>query len=152
MAYEFLIVDDKYCETIKLNNGILSIIYSGSNDGIEYRRIGTNDSNSTASADQAIPVGFHGKWASTKENCTANNPQQIQISANELSFFENQAELVAITQFEPTRIEGKFNYRVNKESTPYYYTLDLQNQEKVLIMRENGDNARPGPIKYEKCV
>lgn len=152
LAYDFLVVDDRYCEAIKLNDGILSIIYSGSNEGIEYKRIGTNNGNSTASANQAIPANFHGKWASTKENCTAINPQQMQISANELSFFENQAELVAITQFEPTRIEGKFNYRVNNKSTPYNYTLDLQNQEKVLIMRENGDNARPGPIRYEKCV
>ncbi len=151
LAYDFLVVDGKRCNPIKLNDNTLSLTFVGADKATEYKRIGKPTAAAT-SAVNTIPVNFHGKWAAGKENCKANNSEQIKISTNKINFFKNEAELVAITQFEPTRLEAKFNYRVsNSDSTPYSYTLDLQNQENFLIMREYGDNARSGPIKYDKC-
>lgn len=152
LAYDYLVIGQERCDAIKLDDNLLSIIYSGVKDNIEYKKLSANDNQTTSMAQKSIPANFYGKWASSQQSCAGNNAEQLQISANKLSFFENQAELVAITQFEPTRIEGKFNYLINNSSTPYSYSLDLQNQEKVLIMRENGKGARPGPIKYEKCL
>lgn len=148
LAYDFLVVADNDCNPIKINAGVLFIAYSGARDSIEYKKVSADN---TAVA-QAIPVNFRGKWAIGKENCKAKSPEQMQISANKLKFFKNEAELVAITQFEPTRLEAKFNYMINdSESTPYSYTLDLQNKSKVLIMREYGNDSRPGLFKYDKC-
>ena len=151
-AYDFLVVADERCNAIKITDNKLSFTFAGANEAIQYKRMGES-SAAAAAALNTIPSNFYGKWAMGQENCKANSLQQIQINANEINFYENKAELVSITQFEPTRIEANFNNMMkNDDIMPFVYTLDLKNQQKVLIMRENGDNARTGPLKYEKCA
>lgn len=143
-AYDYLVITGNDCQSIKLNKNILTINYSGSEDGIKYKK-------TTSTLVSEIPKIFQGKWTVGKGNCNEGE-EQMQILPTELKFFKNKAELVEITQLEPTRLEAKFKYYLpNGKTADYFYTLDLQDKTQVLIMRENGDQSRPGPIQYEKC-
>ena len=157
LAYDFLVVADKRCEPIKINGSKLTLDYSGTSNGIEYERMG-KPSSAVVKALNTIPSNFHGKWADKKANCTGDNPQQMTITANKIIFFENEATLLKVKQFEPTRLEADFDYlrieadldnpRDEADRKPYFNTLDLQNDSQELIMRENG----AAPIKSIKCV
>ena len=156
LAYDFLVIADKRCEAIKINGNKLTLDYSGTSKGIEYKRMGKPSADAT-SALNVIPNNFYGKWVDEKANCMSDNPLRLEITANKILFFENEAKLVKVKQWEPTRLEADFDYlRVEADlenpddkthRKPYFNTLDLQNNSKELIMRENG----AAPIKSIKC-
>lgn len=156
LAYDFLVIANKRCETVKISGNKLTLDYSGTSKGIEYERVGKT-SAAAITALNIIPSNFHGKWADDKANCSSDNLSRITITANKIIFFENEAKLLKIKQFEPTRLEADFEYLKVEAAVdtpdnavkpePYLNTLDLQNNSKELVMRENGGQ----PIKSFKC-
>lgn len=146
-AYDFLVVANERCNPIKINDNQLTLQYSESDTGVQYKRTGKANT-ATTSALNSIPSNFYGNWAIESKNCEGSNAKQMQITANALNFFKNKAELTQIKQFEPTRLEATFDY-LNKEGSKetYFNTLDLQNSSKTLIVTENGN----APKQYQKC-
>lgn len=144
----------RMCVSVKISGDSLLIGFTPSTETIVYNRIQDTDSSSEASKSQnySISKSIWGKWAIGEENCGVRNHQQITINANSIDFFENQAELLQITEYEPTRVAGNFDYKLSDgEVQSYQMTLDVKENGKVLILREYGEDARPAPIGYDRC-
>lgn len=146
LAYDFLVVDGKRCNPIRLNDNKLSLTFVGADKATEYERM--DKPTATASALKSIPNNFLGNWAVGSKNCNTKKAEQMQITADKLSFSKSEAQLAKVKQFEPTRLEADFDYLENGAKTDsYFYTLDLQNNSQELIVRENG----AAPMKYHNC-
>lgn len=148
LAYDFLVIAGKRCNAIKLNNDTLSLTFAGADKATEFQRM-NNTSVATSAAFNSIPSNFYGKWANGADNCSSKKAKQLTITADKLSFPDSTVQLVKIKQFEPTRLEADFDYSNDDgKSESYFYTLDLQNESKKLIIRENGS----APEQYNKCA
>lgn len=144
----------KECNSVKINGDTLSVAFTAQEPGIVYTRskTGENANSSIDKENHTISESIRGTWALGDGNCGKQNNQQIIIDARSIQYFEKKAELLKITEYEPTRIAGKFNYKLSDGTVlPYQMTLDAQENGKVLIVREYGKDATPGPIRYVRC-
>ncbi len=150
-SLDFLVLDGKKeCHALRLAGDTLYLDYDPMGGGIKYTR-----SRPLSPADKratTLPGTIQGTWAMGTGNCGARNQNQIVIDARSVQFFEGRAALTQITEYEATRIAGKFEYKMADGKTrPYQFTLDAQDAGKVLIMRQYGEGAPAGILKYERC-
>lgn len=147
---DFIILEEnKDCNSVKLKGDSLFIGFALNSPDIIYIK---SEKNKSEKFSTNIPENIRGTWALSKQNCDKLNPQQITIDSKTIKFFEGSAELLEITELEPTRIVGKFSYTLlNGKVVPYQMILDAQDNGNVLVRREYGENSKPGPIKYVRC-
>ncbi len=124
-----------------------------------------------ATMEKSIPLAVRGKWreiiapvagASGRDvqNVTAaqcvnsdskNMGKILNIRADGFSFFEQGGRLLTVQERSASRIRATYDTTYADTPTRGDYVFDVQDGGKTLVMREYGDNARPGPIFYKKC-
>lgn len=51
--------------------------------------------------------------------CGVRNHNQITVDNRSVQFFESSAQLLEITEYEPTRVAGRFTYKKANGVIPY---------------------------------
>ena len=102
----------------------------------------------------AIPAALQGRWGLNENDCDPardDNKGLMVIEARTLKFYESRATLARVNSVEPTRIDGDFAFTGEGQSWNLRMTLEAQDAGMVLIRRDFGDDAMPGPLRYMNC-
>ncbi len=122
-----------------------------------------NQSNAAASlSEQAneaqskdrIPLALRGRWGLAAADCTSKNGNTkglVEISGTVLSFYESRGKLASIIEWTPRRLHAHFSFQGEGMSWNREMELDLEPDGKVLIRRDHGEDAIPGPMRYRRC-
>jgi hypothetical protein len=108
----------------------------------------------TASLD-AIPEIVRGRWGLVPADCTSKLGDAkglLEVSADQLKFYESVAKLGTIKEAGESRIRATFAYTGEGQSWSQDVVLDVQDDGKTLIRRDYGPDAMPGPLKYTRCT
>jgi hypothetical protein len=113
--------------------------------------------NETAEAANAavIPTALQGRWGLVPADCTStrgDNKGLVTITADRLRFYESRATIAKINEADDSRIDADFDFEGEGQTWKLRMTLDAQDGNKVLIRRDYGADAQPGPLRYEKCA
>ncbi|AKH44012.1 hypothetical protein FHS61_001327 [Altererythrobacter atlanticus] len=101
-----------------------------------------------------IPPALRGRWGMNAADCEpgrADAKGLLAISPNELEFYESVGQLIDIDEIDDSRIAATFAFTGEGMEWEQQVTLDAQDSGTVLIRREYGKDAAPGPFRYEKC-
>ncbi len=108
---------------------------------------------STASPDE-IPQAVRGRWGLVPADCTSTLGDAkglLEVSADQLKFYESVAKLGTIKEAGESRIRATFAYSGEGQSWTQDVVLDAQEDGSTLIRRDYGKDAMPGPLKYTRC-
>lgn len=109
---------------------------------------------STASVDE-IPQAARGRWGLVPADCTSTKGDAkglLEVSADQLKFYESVAKLGTIKEAGESRIRATFAYTGEGQSWNQDVVLDAQDDGNTLIRRDYGKDAMPGPLKYTRCT
>jgi hypothetical protein len=101
-----------------------------------------------------IPAAYHGRWASSAEDCTAGPgaaTDLIEITATEIKFYESVGTLDSVTGATGDRFRGEFAFSGEGEEWQRDVVLDLRDGGDILVRREFGEGASPEPFDYTRC-
>lgn len=103
----------------------------------------------------AIPEAARGRWGLVAADCTSTKGDAkglLEVSADQLKFYESVAKLGTIKEAGESRIRATFAYSGEGQSWTQDVVLDAQDDGKTLIRRDYGKDAMPGPLKYTRCT
>lgn len=101
-----------------------------------------------------IPKSLHGRWGINPEDCTDENGDakgSIQISENELRFYESRARLDDVSQVDANSIRASFAFAGEGEEWTREVELKLSDDGTQLVRVEFGEDALTDPLTYTKC-
>lgn len=110
---------------------------------------------SPAPAAQSIPAALHGRWGLVPADCTSTRGDAkglLTIDATTLKFYESRATLGAIEESSDTRILAAFAFTGEGMTWQREVVLDALDGGRMLIRREYGEDAAPGPFRYARCA
>ena len=102
-----------------------------------------------------IPAALRGRWGLVPADCTStrgDNKGLLTITEDRLRFYESRATIARINEQDESRIDADFDFEGEGQTWSRRMTLDAQDGNTVLIRRETGADAMPGPLRYEKCA
>lgn len=111
-------------------------------------------SPTTTALPPSIPVALRGRWGLVPADCTSTRGDAkglMTVGARELTFYESLGTLVATKERSDMRIAGTFAYEGEGMEWRREVTLDGKPGGKLLVLREQGDDAPPGPRQYTRC-
>mgnify|MGYP004498731767 CR=1 FL=1 len=119
--------------------------------------------NMAASTNQAaeaqiaavIPAALRGRWGLVPADCTStrdDNKGLVEITADRLRFYESRATIAKINEADESRLDADYAFEGEGQTWSKRMTLDAQDGNTVLIRRDYGADAMPGPLRYEKCA
>lgn len=115
---------------------------------------GAGTTASPAATALAIPAALHGRWALVAADCTSTRGDTkglMVVGPTSVRFYESIATLGAVKEQSATLIAARFAFSGEGMEWQRDMTLDGQEGGGVLIKREYGDDAPPGPFKYTRC-
>lgn len=101
-----------------------------------------------------IPAAFQGRWGMTPADCTSDKGDAkglLEVSANELKFYESVGALEEVTGVTEGRFRGNFAFTGEGMEWTRDEVLDLHEDGRMLVRREFGDDASPEPFDYTRC-
>lgn len=101
-----------------------------------------------------IPSALQGRWGMTQADCDpsrADNKGLMVVNADALEFYESRGTLDDIAESGSTRIRADFDFEGEGMTWEREMVLDAQDGGNVLIRRDYGDDAMPGPMRYTRC-
>jgi len=108
-----------------------------------------------------IPRSIQGSWRETDaDSVTAaecaptrngNFGKVLTVRKDGFSFFETGGRLLDVKERSANRIRATFDTSYADTPAQGEFVFDVQDGGKVLTMREYGDAAEPGPIRYLRC-
>ncbi|GLK43196.1 MULTISPECIES: hypothetical protein [Novosphingobium] len=101
-----------------------------------------------------IPETIRGRWGLVPADCTSTKGDAkglLEVSADQLKFYESVAKLGEIKEAGESRIRGTFDYTGEGQSWTNDVVLDVQDDGKTMIRRDYGKDAMPGPLTYTRC-
>jgi hypothetical protein len=101
-----------------------------------------------------IPVALRGRWGLVPADCTSTRGDAkglLEISADELEFYESVGTLDTVMDAAPTSLRAVFDFEGEGMTWEREVVLDLQDDGTTLIRREYGQDAAPGPFRYARC-
>lgn len=107
-----------------------------------------------AVVEPSIPQAAHGRWGMVPADCTSTMGDAkglLEIDGRTLKFYESVGTLGAVKERSDTRIRAAFAFSGEGMTWTNNEVLDVQDGGKVLIRREYGDGALPGPLRYTRC-
>ncbi|HUD30101.1 MAG TPA: hypothetical protein VMQ93_14610 [Novosphingobium sp.] len=113
------------------------------------------DAEATSASLDEIPQAVRGRWGLVPADCTSKLGDAkglLEVSADQLKFYESVAKLGTIKEAGESRIRATFAYTGEGQSWSQDVVLDAQEDGKTLIRRDYGPDAMPGPLKYTRCT
>ncbi len=108
-----------------------------------------------------MPEGIQGKWRRSTEasvapaECvdsgSANMGLILTIRSDGFSRFEDGGRLIQVHERDSNRIRATFDTTYADTSTQGEFLFEAQNSGQVLIERQFGGGAQPGPLRYRRC-
>jgi hypothetical protein len=101
-----------------------------------------------------IPEAARGSWGLVAGDCipgASDAKGLLVIDATTLTFYESRGTLTAVSERSDTRIAGSFAFTGEGQAWTREEILDVQDDGRTLIRREDGDGAAPGPFRYKAC-
>lgn len=101
-----------------------------------------------------IPEAIRGRWGLVPADCTSTKGDAkglLEVSADQLKFYESVAELGEIKEAGESRIRGTFDYTGEGQSWTQDVVLDVAEDGKTMTRRDYGKDAMPGPLQYTRC-
>lgn len=108
-----------------------------------------------ADGDTGIPAALHGRWGLVPADCTStrgDNKGLLTITGDTLRFYESVGTLDKVAERDAGRIVADFAMTGEGQSWTRRMVLDAQDGGKTLVRREQGDDAMPGALRYQKCA
>ncbi|HUQ13412.1 MAG TPA: hypothetical protein VM055_03970 [Novosphingobium sp.] len=112
---------------------------------------GASDS---ATPHQTIPAAIQGRWGLVAADCTSTRGDAkglLTIDPTMLRFYESRGTLGAIKERSATHLRAAFSFSGEGMTWSRDEVLDVQDGGKILVRREYGEDAAPGPFKYKRC-
>lgn len=109
----------------------------------------------TGQTSLAIPAALRGRWGLVPADCTTTRGDDkglLEITGDRLRFYESRATIARINEQDDSRIDADFDFEGEGQRWTRRMTLDAQDGNTVLIRRDHGADAMPGPLRYEKCA
>ena len=100
-----------------------------------------------------IPADYQGRWGLTAADCSADRATEglLEITTNELRFYESVGTLESVTGATGGRVRGEFAFTGEGMEWEREVVLDLRSGGSVLVRREFGGDVEPLPTNYTRC-
>lgn len=101
-----------------------------------------------------IPKTLQGRWGLVAADCTSTRGDAkglLEVSADQLKFYEAVAKMGTIKEAGGTRIRASFSYSGEGQSWTQDVVLATHDGGKTLTRRDYGPDAAPGPLTYSRC-
>lgn len=101
-----------------------------------------------------IPAPIRGRWGLVQADCVSTHGDAkglLEISANELVFYESRGKLTTLREREPTRIIGDFAFSGEGLNWQRRILLEVQDGGQALIRRDYGGDDVSGQFHYTRC-
>ena len=101
-----------------------------------------------------IPAVIRGRWALVQADCVTTHGDAkglLEISAEELTFYESRGKLTALREREPTRIVGDFAFSGEGLNWQRRILLEVQDNGQSLVRRDYGGDDVSGQFHYTRC-
>ena len=105
-------------------------------------------------SEATIPEAFHGRWGINPGDCTDKNGDakgSIQISENQLRFYESRATLGEVSESETGTIRAKYDFVGEGQEWSRDIKLAISEDGTQLTRTEYGEDAMAEPLTYTKC-
>lgn len=102
-----------------------------------------------------IPVALHGRWGLVPADCTStrgDNKGLLTINGTTLRFYESVGTLGKVAERGAGRIVADFAMTGEGQEWTRRMTLDTGDDGKTLVRREQGADAMPDALRYQKCA
>ncbi|MFC0203739.1 hypothetical protein [Novosphingobium soli] len=121
---------------------------------VEATETGEADAGAEAAAMSEIPDAIRGRWGLVPADCTSTRGDAkglLEVSADQLKFYESVAKLGEIKEAGESRIRATFAYTGEGQSWTQDVVLDVADDGRTMTRRDYGKDALPGPLKYTRC-
>jgi hypothetical protein len=106
-------------------------------------------------AGSGIPIALHGRWGLVPADCTStrgDNKGLLTINGTTLRFYESVGTLGKVAERDAGRIAADFAMTGEGQEWTRRMTLDTADGGKTLVRREQGADAMPDALRYQKCA
>lgn len=108
----------------------------------------------TAGDGQTIPTAIRGRWALKPADCAAKKGTDLTaltIDATNLRFYESHGELTRVRISAAGRIDADYKFSGEGVTWDRRMQLDLADDGKTLVRRDQGEGATAGSMRYTRC-
>lgn len=112
------------------------------------------EDSAVPAAAATIPAVAQGRWGMVAADCTSTRGDAkglLVIDGKSMKFYESVGRIGAVKEQSDTRIRAAFSFSGEGMTWTNDEVLDVQDGGKVLIRREYGEGASPGPLRYMRC-
>ena len=105
-------------------------------------------------SEATIPTSFHGRWGINPGDCTDENGDakgSIEISENQLRFYESRATLREVSESETGAIRATYDFTGEGQEWSRDIKLAVSEDGNELTRTEYGEDALAEPLIYTKC-
>ncbi len=102
----------------------------------------------------AIPPALHGRWAEDAADCEAGRAEAqglLVIGPERLEFYESVGTLGNIEQVGLSSLRARFAFTGEGVAWERRMALTVGDGGDTLVRREYGEDAAPGPFRYDRC-
>lgn len=112
---------------------------------------GTEDPGNASS----IPAAIRGRWALKVADCTAKRGTDLTalvIDATNLRFYESHGELARVRSIGAAQILADYKFSGEGQDWDRRVQLELADDGKTLVRRDQGEGATGEPMRYTRCA
>lgn len=102
-----------------------------------------------------IPTAIRGRWALKAADCTAKRGTDLTalvIDATNLRFYESHGELVRVRSSGATQILADYKFSGEGQDWDQRVQLELADDGRTLVRRDQGKGAAGEPMRYTRCT
>jgi len=103
----------------------------------------------------AFPTAIQGRWGLVPADCTSTKGDAkglLEISPDRVKFYESVGVLGAVIEGDDDDIRATFSFTGEGMEWRRDMEFDLEDDGKVLIRKEFGQDAAPGEFRYTRCA
>lgn len=103
---------------------------------------------------KAFPKSFQGRWGLVAGDCTSTRGDAkglLEISEDRLRFYESRATPTHVVEKDASRMVADFDFSGEGQRWQRRLILDVEDNGRTLIHRDQGPDAAPGPFRYRRC-
>ncbi len=115
---------------------------------------GADENSPPDAAARHIPSPIRGRWGLVRADCLTTHGDAkglLEITAEDLIFYESRGKLTGLPEREPTRIVGDFAFSGEGMNWQRRILLEVQDNGRTLIRRDYGGDDVSGQFHYTRC-